>query len=91
MKTRWGLVAGLLILLPGLFAFREQQPAQPPAAGPKYDLLLRGGHVIDARNKLSAARRGDRNGKIAAVDAKLNPADALKTVDASGLHASRPV
>ena len=87
MKTRWGLVAGFLILLPGLFAFRGQQPAQPPAAGPKYDLLLRGGHVIDARNKLSAVRDvAIANGKIAAVDAKLNPADALKTVDVSGLY-----
>ena len=87
LRTRWGLVAGFLILLPGLFAFREQQPAQPPAAGPKYDLLLRGGHVIDARNKLSAVRDvAIANGKIAAVDAKLNPADALKTVDVSDLY-----
>ena len=87
MKTRWGLVAGFLILLPGVYAFRWQQPAQPPAAGPKYDLLLRGGHVIDARNKLSAVRDvAIANGKIAAVDAKLNPADALKTVDVSGLY-----
>jgi dihydroorotase len=87
LPTRWGLVAGLLILLPGLFAFRGQQPAQPPAAGPKYDLLLRGGHVVDARNKVSAVRDvAIANGKIAAVDAKLNPADALKTVDVSGLY-----
>ena len=63
-----------------------QQPAQPPAA-PKYDLLLRGGHVIDARNKISAVRDvAIAGGKIAAVDAKLNPADALKTVDVTGLY-----
>ena len=50
-------------------------------------MLLRGGHVIDARNKLSAVRDvAIANGKIAAVDAKLNPADALKTVDVSGLY-----
>src|SRR4051812_47310866 len=60
--------------------------AQQPAA-PKYDLLLRGGHVIDARNKISAVRDvAIANGKIAAVDAKLNPADALKTVDVRGLY-----
>jgi dihydroorotase len=84
---RWELAAGLLILLPVLFAFREQQPAQPPAAAPKYDLLLRGGHLVDARNKISAVRDvAIANGKIAAVDAKLDPADALKTVDVSGLY-----
>jgi dihydroorotase len=62
-----------------------QQPTSAPP--PKYDLLLRGGHVIDARNKISAVRDiAIANGKIAAVDAKLNPADALKTVDVTGLY-----
>jgi dihydroorotase len=65
-----------------------RQAAQPPAAAsPKYDLLLRGGHVIDARNKISAVRDvAIAGGKIAAVEAKLNPADALKTVDVTGLY-----
>ena len=64
---------------------RRRRRLQP--AGPKYDLLLRGGHVIDARNKISAVRDvAIADGKIAAVDAKLNPADALKTVDVSGLY-----
>ena len=62
-----------------------QQPASAPA--PKYDLLLRGGHVVDARNKISAVRDvAIAGGKIAAVEDKLNPADALKTVDVSGLY-----
>ena len=40
----------------------SQRSLQP--AGPKYDLLLRGGHVIDARNKHQRrARRGDRRRK----------------------------
>ena len=60
---------------------------QPPAAAPKYDLLLRGGHVIDARNKISAVRDvAIAGGKIAAVAAKIDPADAVKTVDVSGLY-----
>jgi dihydroorotase len=80
-----GVVA--IALAPFLLALSGQQPAQPPAAGPKYDLLLRGGHVVDARNKVSAVRDvAISNGKIAAVDAKLDPADALKTVDVSGLY-----
>jgi dihydroorotase len=59
----------------------------PPAATPKYDLLLRGGHVVDARNKLSAVRDvAIAGGKIAAVAAKLDPADSVKTVDVSGLY-----
>ncbi len=60
---------------------------QAPAAAAKYDLLLRGGHVIDARNKISAVRDvAIAAGKIAAVGEKLNPDDALKTVDVSGLY-----
>ncbi len=53
----------------------------------KYDLLLQGGHVIDAKNRISAVRDvGIKDGKIAAVAAKLDPKDALKTVNASGLY-----
>jgi dihydroorotase len=57
------------------------------AAEPKYDLLLRGGHVIDAKNGLSAVRDvAIADGKVAAVAAKIDPADAFKVVDASGLY-----
>jgi dihydroorotase len=63
------------------------QPGQPATTAPKYDLLLRGGRVIDPRNKISGVRDiAIAAGKIAAVGPKLNPADALKTVDVSGLH-----
>ena len=65
----------------------ERQAAQAPAAAPKYDLLLRGGHVVDARNKVSAVLDvAIAGGKIAEVAKSLNPADALKTVDVSGLY-----
>jgi len=61
--------------------------ARQATAAPRYDLLLRGGHVVDARNKISAVRDvAISEGKIAAVARKLNPADALKTVDVSGLY-----
>jgi dihydroorotase len=53
----------------------------------KYDLLLQGGHVIDAKNGISAVRDvGIKDGKIAAVAAKLEPNDALKTVNVAGLQ-----
>ena len=53
----------------------------------KYDLLLQGGHVVDAKNKLSAVRDvAIVDGKIAAVAARINPADALKVVNVRGLY-----
>ena len=55
------------------------------SAQQKYDLLLKGGHVIDPKNKISAVRDvAIVNGKVAAVAAKINPADAFKVVDVSG-------
>jgi dihydroorotase len=57
------------------------------AAEPKYDLLLKGGHVIDAKNGLSAVRDvAIAGGKVAAVAAKIDPAEAFKVVDVSGLY-----
>ena len=54
---------------------------------PKYDLLLRGGHVIDARNGLDAVRDvAIVDGKVALVAAKIAPAEAGKTIDVSGLY-----
>ena len=57
------------------------------SAQQKYDLLLKGGHLIDARNNISATRDvAIADGKVAAVAANINPGDALKVVDASGLY-----
>ena len=54
---------------------------------PAYDLLLQGGHVIDAKNGISAVRDvAIKNGVIAAVAAHLDPADALKVVNVAGLY-----
>ena len=59
----------------------------PAAAEPKYDLLLRGGHVIDPRNGLSAVRDlAIAAGKVAAVAPRIDPTEAFKTVDVSGLY-----
>ncbi len=52
-----------------------------------YDLLIKGGHVIDGKNKISAVRDvAIKDGKIAAVAPNLAASRALKTVDASGLY-----
>src|SRR5690349_15898100 len=58
-----------------------EQPQKP------YDLLLKGGHVVDAKNRIRAIRDvAIADGRIAAVAARLNPADAFKVVDVSGLY-----
>jgi dihydroorotase len=56
-------------------------------AQPKYDLLLQGGHVIDAKNGVSAVRDvAIKSGRVAAVAAHLDAQDALKTVNVAGLY-----
>lgn len=71
--------AALLALLPAM-AF-----AQTP--DPEYDLLLKGGHVIDGKNNLNAVRDvAVKDGKIAAVANNIPANKALKTVDVSGLY-----
>lgn len=56
-------------------------------AQPKYDLLLKGGHVIDPKNKINAVRDvAIVDGKVAAVAPRINPADAFKVVDVAGLY-----
>jgi dihydroorotase len=53
----------------------------------EYDFLLKGGHVLDARNQISAVRDvAIKDGKIAAVAENIPAARALKTVDATGLY-----
>lgn len=54
-----------------------------------YDLLLKNGHVIDARNSINARRDvAIKDGKIAAVAASIDPSQAAKTVDVQGLYVS---
>jgi dihydroorotase len=60
--------------------------ARYPATA-RYDLLLRGGHVIDPANGLSGiAHVAIKRGKIAAVAPKLDPASATKAIDVSGYY-----
>uniref|UniRef100_Q01TE0 Dihydroorotase n=1 Tax=Solibacter usitatus (strain Ellin6076) TaxID=234267 RepID=Q01TE0_SOLUE len=57
------------------------------SAQPDFDLLIKGGHVIDSKNKLNAVRDiAIKAGKIAAVDANIPASRASKVVDASGLY-----
>ncbi len=57
------------------------------AAQARYDLLLKGGNVIDPKNKISAVRDvAIAAGKVAAVASNIDPAEAFKVVDVSGLY-----
>ena len=56
-------------------------------AEPQYDLLLRGGHVIDPKDKISkVCDVAIRDGKIAAVAPVIDPQGAFKTIDVKGLY-----
>jgi dihydroorotase len=56
-------------------------------AQPKYDLLLKGGHVIDPKNGISAIRDvAIANRLIAAVAANIPATDARRVVDVSNLY-----
>jgi dihydroorotase len=57
------------------------------ASAQEYDLLLKGGHVVDPRNGVSGVRDvAVKDGRIARVAPDIPAAQALKTVDVSGLH-----
>lgn len=61
--------------------------ASTPAQAPHYDLLLKGGHVIDPANHLDAVMDvAVAGGKIASVAKEIPAASADKVVDVSGLY-----
>src|SRR5262252_5228793 len=77
MRTYRGLTISALL---SLFCVDQM-------TGQTYDLLLKGGHVIDGKNNINAVRDvAIADGKIAAVAANIDPSLARKTVDASGLY-----
>jgi len=57
------------------------------APQPEFDLLLKGGHLIDPKNRINGLRDiAIKDGRIVAVSADLPAAKALKTLDLSGLY-----
>ncbi len=56
-------------------------------AQPRYDLVLKGGHLVDAKNNISAIRDiGISQGKIAAVAANIPAGEGRKSIDISSLY-----
>jgi dihydroorotase len=61
--------------------------ASAAGAQPAYDLLLKGGHVIDAKNGVDGVRDvAIDSGRIARVGEKIDPSEARKVVNAAGLY-----
>lgn len=61
--------------------------ASAAVAQTPYDLLLKGGHVIDAKNHISAIRDvAISGGRIAAVEENIPASRARKTIDVSSLY-----
>jgi dihydroorotase len=74
-----GFVVSLFIIL--------GMPAKSFAQTPRYDLLLKGGHVIDPANHVDAVMDvAVSKDKIAAVEKDVPASQAGKVVDASGLY-----
>ena len=62
-------------------------PVQPALGQPAYDLLLKGGHVIDAANEIDGVMDvAIRDGTIAAVAESIASSTVRKTVDLHGLY-----
>lgn len=69
------LLTGLLVL------------AWTLSAQPRYDLLLKGGHVIDPKNGVDGVMDvGISGGKIGRVAATINSSEAKQTVELAGLY-----
>jgi len=71
-------------------------PLIPPAlaaspafaqAAPRYDIVIKGGHVIDVGNRINQQMDvAVRGGKIARVDRNIPPAEGKTSVDVSGYY-----
>jgi dihydroorotase len=61
--------------------------AATASAQPRYDLVLKGGSVIDAKNRISAVMDvAISGGRVAAVAANIPASDARRSIDVAGLY-----
>ena len=63
----------------------EPNPQQDPPAGKRYDLLVRGGRVVDPSQELDAVRDvAIASGKIARIEANIPANEAREVINAGG-------
>jgi dihydroorotase len=83
LRSTFRLSAKLVITAASLLGFSSPNAAQAPS----YDLLLKGGHVIDPANNVDALLDvAVAAGKIAAVQKDIPAGQAKKVVDVKGLY-----
>src|SRR5690606_10440045 len=85
------LVTATLLALCGAIAHPHAQPqaqtGTDAAGSARYSLLLKGGHVLDAKNGVDAVMDvAIADGKVAAVAAGIDPALAARVADVRGLY-----
>jgi dihydroorotase len=87
-RSRVRGVARVLVGVAIVLAAPGSMPAaRGPQPAPQFDLLIRNGHVLDPANGLDGAMDVAVSGtKIARVAAKIDPAQARRVVDATGLY-----
>ncbi|HEY4290481.1 MAG TPA: amidohydrolase/deacetylase family metallohydrolase [Puia sp.] len=79
MRTFFSFIGILAVLLPATMTVRAQS----------YDLLIKNGHLIDAKNKIDGVMDvAIKDGKVAKVGKEIAVAQAKKVVDATGLYVS---
>src|ERR1700723_4728834 len=77
----------IFFLVVAVFVIAFDIPVVMSAQVPRYDLLLKGGHVIDPANHIDEVRDvAVLQGKIAAVEKNIPPDQAGKVVDVSNLY-----
>ena len=88
MNRKSSLITCLGLFLAACTMLPQASAQTTPAPAPKdYDLLLKGGHVIDAKNNIDAIRDvAIKDGKIAKVAVGIPADSAIKTVNVTGLY-----
>jgi dihydroorotase len=85
MMSSWKRIILLAVILESIPTIAPQFAGK--AQTPRYDLLIKGGHVIDPANEVDEVMDvAISAGKIAAVAENLPPTEAGKVVDVSGLY-----
>jgi len=91
MKLSRTLLVALGLVLVTTTLSAQDGPPRPkgprPTTLPPYDLLLKGGHVIDAKNRIDSLMDvAILDGKIAAVDKSIPATKAIKTVNVAEMY-----
>ena len=84
--SRRSIVSRSLLVCFAALAFSASSYAETNSL-PSYDLLLKGGHIVDDKNHIDSVMDiAIKDGKIARVSPHIPSTDALKSIDLHGLY-----